>query len=107
LGVTVESLAAFERAQRAEKTFIVNRHDEELNEAIRPRLANLPRCRKVDMLEYSGHSVWYLLEHLLRNGASVRLLIRDPASVNEFQSHRIQATINHIERFVLVHRPER
>jgi hypothetical protein len=105
LGVTIESLAAFERAQQAEKTFIVNRDDEEFNQAIRARLADIPRCRKVDMLEYSGHSVHFLLESLVKNGASVRLLIRDPTSVNQFQSQRIMATIRHIERFVLIHKP--
>jgi hypothetical protein len=103
LGVTVESLATFERAQRAEKTFIVNRDDDEFNQAIRTRLAAMPRCRNVDMLEYSGHSVHSLLENLVKNGANVRLLIRDPASVSQFQGNRILATIRHIERFVLIH----
>jgi hypothetical protein len=104
LGVTIESLAAFERTQQAGKTFIVNRDDDEFNQAIRLRLSNIPRCHKVDMLEYSGHSVHFLLENLVKNGASVRLLIRDPMSVNQFQSQRIMATIKHIERFVLVHK---
>lgn len=105
LGVTVELLASVERAQRSEKALIVSRDDEEFNQVIRARLANISRCRRVDMLEYSAHSVQFLLENLIRSGASIRLLIRDPASVSHFQGSRIMATIKHVERFVVKQGP--
>lgn len=100
LGVTIESLAAFDRAQRGERLLAVNRDDGEFNQVIRDRLATVPPCRSADMLEYSGHSVHFLIEELAKSGAHVRLLLRDPDSVGEFQRQRVMATIKHIQRFI-------
>jgi hypothetical protein len=57
--------------------------------------------KRVDLLEYSAHSVHYLIEELARQGAAMRLLIRDPRVVNDFQRRRIVASIHHIERFAI------
>lgn len=57
--------------------------------------------KKVDLLEYSAHSMHYLIEELAKKGATIRILIRDPRVVGDFQRNRILASIVHIERFAI------
>lgn len=54
------------------------------------------------MLEYSAVSVWDLIAWLAEQGASLRILIKHPASTTgDFQRTKILNSIRHLDRFVL------
>lgn len=102
LGFVMEMSVALSRLISVRPRVDIARDENENIDLLKTYLSKRP-VEKADMLEYSAVAARPLIDELVRKGATLRILIKHPATVGPEQEKKILASIGSLERFVLQH----